>query len=395
MEMLEKKKSNRFRRLATAAAFASLFSYAATLFVTPASNNEIARTYSASLAMLARLALAIMVGFLSAVLFAGWYSDRRGKLPVIFAGCISMTLGLTIFGSAPSFDLLTIASFLMGLGGGLSESTCMALVADLYHESRRTAMANLSQASFGVGAVVSPLVVGWLLRSGINFRIGYFGTALVCAVSAAIAFAALSMRCEIPRVDNNTNTRWKSLIGDSLVMMLALGIMLYVGAEIGQSQWLAVYFRQNLGAKSELAAWSLSFMWFGILTGRVAGALVSKLISEIVLIRLCLIFSALSQSVLLLTNSPVCGLVFVFFLGFFLGPVFPTIVSCASGAHPLQSGTITSIVVAAGALGAAIFPPAIGWAADFIGLKTALWTCMAILLIDAGMFFAMRGECRH
>lgn len=395
MEKPQKRKSDRFRRLATAAAFAGLFSYAATLFVTPASNNEIAQTYGASLGMLARLALAVMVGFLSAVLFAGWYSDRRGKLPTILAGCISMALGLSIFGSASNFDLLTFASFLMGLGGGLSESTCMALIADLYHESHWTAMANLSQAAFGVGAVISPLVVGWLLRLGVDFRIGYFGTAFVCAVSAAIAFAALSMRCEIPCVESDANTRWRDLVGSSLVLMLAFGIMLYVGAEIGQSQWLAVYFRQGLNAKRELAAWSLSFMWFGILTGRVAGALASRLVSEITIIRLCLILSALSQSALLLISSSVWGLVCVFLLGFFLGPVFPTIVSCASGAYPSQSGTVTSIVVAAGALGAAIFPPAIGWTADFVGLKTALWTCMAILLIDAGMFITMRSVCRR
>lgn len=284
----------------------------------------------------------------------------------------------------------------MGLGGGLSESTCMALIADLYHESRRTAMANLSQAAFGVGAVISPLAIGWLLKLGVSFRIGYFGTALVCAISAAIAFSALSMRCETTRVESHINTRWKELIGDSLVLMLAFGIMLYVGAEIGQSQWLAVYFQQGLNAKRELAAWSLSFMWLGILTGRVAGALASKIVSEIALIRLCLILSALSQSaLLLLTDSPIFGLVLVFLFGFFLGPVFPTIVSCASGAYPSRSGTVTSIVVAAVALGAAIFPPAIGWAADFVGLKTALWTCIAILSIDAGMFAAMRSVCRR
>lgn len=364
--------------------------------MTPASNNEIAQTFDASLGMLARLALAVMVGFLSAVLFAGWYSDKHGKLPTILAGCISMMVGLIIFGSASSFNLLIFASFLMGLGGGFSESTCMALIADLYNESRRTAMANLSQAAFGVGAVISPLAIGWLLKLGISFRIGYFGTALICAISAAIAFSALSMRCETTRIESYINTRWQELIVDSFVLMLAFGIMLYVGAEIGQSQWLAVYFKHGLNAKRELAACSLSFMWFGILTGRIAGALASRIVSEIALIRLCLVLAALSQSALLLiTGSPIFGLVFAFLFGFFLGPVFPTIVSCASGAYPLRSGTVTSIVVAAGALGAAIFPPAIGWAADFVGLKTALWTCIAILSIDAGMFAAMRSVCRR
>jgi MFS family permease len=51
----------------------------------------------------------------------------------------------------------------MGLGGGFSEGTAMALMTDLYTGPRRTVMANWSQSMFGFGAIACPLAVGWLL----------------------------------------------------------------------------------------------------------------------------------------------------------------------------------------------------------------------------------------
>lgn len=360
------------------------------LLITPASNNEIARAYHASLTMLAQLALAVMLGFLSAVLFAGVYSDRHGKLPTIFAGCLSMTFGLLLFGSTGSFTILVVAAFMMGMGGGLSESTCMALMSDLYSNERRTAMANLSQASFSAGAVTSPLVIGWLLREGIDFRIGYFASAAVCAASGAITFAAMMMRREKPLGKHGGAVRSRQLIRDPLVLTLALGIMLYVGAEIGQSSWLAVYFERYLKSARSLAAASISFMWLGVGVGRISAAWASKHVSEPNIIRLSLAGAAACQAALLLLSTPIPGVVAVLGLGFFLGPTFPTIVSCAGGAYPERSGTVTAIVVAAGATGAAIFPPGIGRAADAVGLRPALWTCFAILAIDFLIFTALR-----
>jgi OFA family oxalate/formate antiporter-like MFS transporter len=359
------------------------------LFITPASNNEIAREYGASLGMLARLALGVMVGFLSAVLFAGRYSDRHGKLPTIFAGCVSMCAGLALFGVSRNFNVLIVASYLMGVGGGLSESTSMALISDLYHESKRTAMANLSQAMFGVGAVASPLLIGWLLKTGVSFRVGYVGAAGVCGTAAVIAYLALSMRQERP-AGRHESGAGRRMLSDRLVLALTVGIMLYVGAEIGQSQWMAVYFERYLGSTRALAAWSLSFMWFGIMLGRITAAWASKHVSEAGIIRLCLALAAASQASLLLVGGANAGLAAAFSLGFFLGPVFPTVTSCAGGAYPERSGTVTSIVIFGGAMGAAIFPASIGWAADWVGLKLALWTCAAILVIDAAMFLLVR-----
>jgi fucose permease len=381
-----KESDHGFCRLATAAAFASLLSYSIVLLITPAALNEVKRTYAESLTQLGMLQPTMMAGFFTAVIWAGGYSDRRGKLPTLVMGCSAMAAGTLAFGCAPTFALSLAATLLMGIGGGLCESTSMALLGDLYADSMRTSMMNLSQALFGLGAVVSPLAIGALLRAGLNWRLGYFGAAAVCAASAIISLVAMEMRRERIGEPKAREDGWRKLIRDRLVLWLSLGILLYVGAEIGLSNWLSVYFKTELGAPGPQAAASLSFLWVGIGAGRIVAARFAKYVSDFGLVCWTLGLSAGLAAGLVLCRTPIPALATAFALGFCFGPIFPTIVSRAGAAHTDQSGTVTSMVVACASVGAAVFPPVIGRAADSFGLRHALWICVAVLAIDLGMF---------
>ena len=389
----------RFRRLATATAIASLFSYASLLFITPAYNNEISRFYEASLSQLSWLPLALMAGFFVAVLWAGGYSDRHGKLPAIAMGCITMCGGALLFSQTTNFTVATAAVLLIGVGGGLSEGTAMALVCDLHGGPRRTAIANLAQAMFSLGAVASPLMAGILIGMGVSWRYGYVATAAVCAVSAALALGALAMRMEKPVGAREGPSQWRALLSDRLVLLLAVGLLLYVGAEVGQSTWLSVYFKREIGSSGALAASSLALMWLGLGIGRLAINWVAKWSSEMAIIRWSMGLAAASQAALLLAREPVSALTSAFLLGVFLGPVFPTVVSRATSTHPRQSGTVTAIVVACGSVGVGVFSPLIGVLADSIGIGTALWVCFAVLLLGLGVFLRIRpaglGQADH
>jgi len=378
--------NTRFRRLATAAAIASLFSFAALLFITPACNNEISTYYKASLSQLSWLPLAMTGGFFGAVLWAGGYSDRHGKLPALAMGCTAMCAGSVVFSQTTNFNVAVAAVMLIGIGGGLSEGTAMALICDLYGGPRRTAVANMAQAIFSLGAVASPLIAGCLIRMGVNWRYGYVATAAVCAASAALVIGALAMRVEEPVGARECPSQWRALLSDRLVLLLGIGILLYVGAEMGQSTWLSVYFKREIGSSGATAAWSLSLMWLGLAIGRLSINWVAKRSSEMAIINWSMGLAAASQAALLLARDPVSALVSSFLLGVFLGPVFPTVVSHATSIHPRQSGTVTAIVVACGSVGVGVFSPLIGLLADGVGIRAALWVCFGLLLLGLGLF---------
>lgn len=377
-----------FRRLATAAAFASLFAYAIVLIITQSLNNQVQAHYQTSFAQLGWLAPSMMVGFFAAVLVGGHYSDKIGKLPLLLVGCTSMAVGAVIFGSASTFAVAAGAILIMGIGGGFSEGTASALITDLYSGPRRASMMNLAQAAFGAGAVIVPIATGSMIRMGIDWRLAYLATAAICTLAGLATLGAVITRVEKP-VGTNEPGGWRGIMTDPVIIMLSIGIFLYVGAELGQSNWMSVYFRHALGASPSVAAMSVSPLWLGIMVGRLGAAAALRNVSESALLCWVVGLGLIAESALLLVRTPASGLLAAFALGVFFGPVWPTIVSRAGAAYPTRTGLVTGIVVSVGSLGAAIVPAVIGGAADAVGIRRALWICSAIILVNLVVFIKL------
>jgi len=382
----------RFRALATACALLSLVVYAAILCITPASINEIQRTFRASGAQMGRVYWLISLSYFVTVLAGGRLSHRTGKLPIVAAGCLLMAVGAWLFVPAATLPMVFAAAVVMGAGGGLSEGSAMALISDLYGGVRRTAMMNWSQVVFTAGAVGMPLAVAHVISSQWGWRAGYAGAAAACAAAGIVSLFAAATRHEQPHAIHEAQADWGDVLSDRLVIGLSLGIGLYVGAEIGQMAWLAAFFEKDLHSSGPLAARSVALFWVGIGAGRAAGALASHRISDIGLILASTCIGIAAETALLLSRTPEAGLAATVVLGFGLGPVWPTILSFAGAARPRQSGTVMGVVVASGSVGAAVFPPLIGWFSDMTGLRPALGICLALHLANLLLFLWL--QCR-
>ncbi len=332
-----------------------------------------------------------MLGFLSTVVAGGHYGDKRGKLPVMVFGSVMMAGGALLFVWMDNFAGAMFAMFIMGAGGGFAEGVAMAILADLYWGARRTAMLNGAQVVFGFGAVGAPLAVARLLKIGVDWRSGYTGAGAVCLFAALLAFAAFKTGKERPVADHQSSTDGlRELLSDRLIFWLSMGILLYVAAEAGQVNWMAAFFKRDLGASAPLAASSVALFWAGITCGRLTGAWLSQRMADVTLILLFLCVATFLQMVLLLSQSPVVAMVVVFALGFFMGPVWPTILSRASAARPERSGLLFGVIMSFGCIGAAVFPPFMGKASDIVGMRAALWMCFALLLANLCIFVMLR-----
>ena len=379
--------------LGLAAACLSLFAYAAALFITPALNGEIARSFGASLVMLGQLPMVLMAGFIAGVGVAGRAADRFGKLPLVVGGDLGIAAGVLLFATSGDFPTALAANFVVGFGGGLSETSSLALVSDLYEDARRTSMANLSQAMFSFGAVTSPLVVGWMLESGVEWRAGYLCVGALCVAGALLSGVAAIRGIEAARpvrLPPSSTRRGRSFRVGALPW-LAVGAALYVGAEIGQSTWLSLLLERELHAAPAVAAAGLSMLWLGLGVGRLAGGFAARRLRDLTLLRGALVLATAFEVALVLAPGATTALAAAFGLGVCFGPVFPTLVSAATSARPERSGSIMAIVVACGALGGAVFPASIGWVADQAGLRPALWICVALLAVNASIFWKGAG----
>lgn len=122
--------------------------------------------------------------------FAGTWSDRFGRKPVLVAGWVlAVPVPLLLIG-APSWDWVVAANVLLGLSQGLTWSTTVVMKIDLVGPRQRGLAMGFNEAA-GYGAVAVTAVVAGYLAAHYGLRPAPFLLGLCYAVIGLAISAAL------------------------------------------------------------------------------------------------------------------------------------------------------------------------------------------------------------
>ncbi|NPV53599.1 MAG: MFS transporter [Firmicutes bacterium] len=351
--------------------------------ITPASLVSIDGDLRVGLARLGALFLIYFLGFSAVVVFSGIMSDILGRR-VLILGLAIMACGLLGFGFSPSFGLMLVSSFVLGMGCGITEGTVSALVADLNPE-RKGFFLNLSQVFFGLGALLGPFIAGSLVASNLSWRVMYVAT----AVLALVCFGTLA-RQVFPRASGSdepiTVDKLRKLGGDRLFLKLALGMAFYVGSEMGVASWVPTYMATSLSAGAILASSALSLFWGSMIIGRFSAGFVLRYCSEAALVFCCAVAGFALLALAIVVRAPWLALITFFLVGLAYSPIWPTILAYAGGRFGAMTGSAFGALIAAGAIGGMVYPWIIGALADHLGLRIALATALLPILGVAIIF---------
>ena len=325
-----------------------------------------------------RLFPANFLGFVVGVLLCGYLSDRWGRKAVLLIGLAVYAVGLLLFGAAQLYPLALAAALLVGAGSGAMEVVVSALAADLFPE-KRAFVINALQVAFGAGAAVAPTLCRYLLTHGTDWRSLYLGLA---GINLAVFFVFAA--CRIPRTATHESLEVSALreaVKSPAFGTLCLMQALYVGGEVSFFSWLPTYFQKQLPGGALWTGIVGTVFWLAMTLGRF---LLGGVLGRFPLMKLCaisagggVVFSALA----LVGRSPVFVLVGVALTGLFFSGIFTLILAETGERFPHVSGTAFGGVVAAGGLGGAVVPWAVGALADGgLGWRGALGLVPACLL---------------
>ncbi|MFD2169376.1 MDR family MFS transporter [Tumebacillus lipolyticus] len=93
-----------------------------------------------------------------ASLYAGGFSDRYGRKPVMVISLLISVLTMAGFAFAESLIAFAILSIINGIGSSLFAPAANAQIADVVPEERRAEVFALMHTSFNVGVAIGPLV---------------------------------------------------------------------------------------------------------------------------------------------------------------------------------------------------------------------------------------------
>ncbi len=119
---------------------------------------------------------------------AGRLVDRRGRRPVMVAGCLLSASSMLLLAVAPDIAGYLIAMVIFGVGSGLLDVAPAAVVGDVAGKRGGTVVAAFQMAGDG-GAVSGPIVAGWVADTW-SYGAAFWLTTGILAGAATLAARA-------------------------------------------------------------------------------------------------------------------------------------------------------------------------------------------------------------
>ena len=328
------------------------------------------------------------LGYIAGSFAAGRFYDRgRGhRLLLVWASvgvaAIAVVSGLT---SLPS---IVAAFVLLGLAGGVIDVGGNTLVVWSQPVERVGSAMNALHLCFGIGALITPLLVA---RSLI-WNDSPIWVAAVAAIGVVVV-AMLLRPTEVPRRREVAHA--DAVVGSDnrALALVCLFFFMYVGSEVTFGNWLPTYAEQvHLGGASAPALVT-SVFWFGFASGRLAGIWLARRLTLVTMLLGSCVVAAFAVGVLVLFHGHTAIWLLTPLIGFALGPQYPTMM--AYGDQRLRlSGSSTSKIVAASGCGGLLMPLLTGLLLDRRGADALPWTVAIALAITTAVALSvvlMRG----
>jgi FHS family L-fucose permease-like MFS transporter len=329
---------------------------------------------------------------------SGKVVERIGYKRTIVAGLITMGVGAFLFipaASVPSFPLFLTALVILAAGITALQVAANPYVAVLGPPETASSRLNLTQAFNSLGTTIAPFLGSLFILSGaplameemrrlpasqlLAYRLQQASSVKLPYLGLAFTLVALALvvaKFNLPAISTEHSTKTgatSSIWKQRRLVMGAIGIFVYVGAEVSIGSFLVSYMAQPYvgNIPVQIAARYVSFYWGGAMIGRFVG---SGLLQKIRTGTLLGIFAMIAAGLVLLSMLSVGHLAMwsILSVGLFNSIMFPSIFTLGiEGLGPL-TGEGSGILVCA-IVGGAILPELQGILADRIGIHHAFF----------------------
>ena len=319
---------------------------------------------------------------------AGILVKRVGYKAGIVTGLIIAAIGCLLFYPAASMQEYAVflgALFVLASGITILQVAANPYVTALGPQKTAASRLNLTQAFNAMGTTVAPWFGSLLILSAVVHDVGSMDEAQRLAQAESVQFpyillasmllilAAIFSQLKLPVIDAIEDTSGEATDDSAWnhrhLVLGAMGIFMYVGAEVAIGSFLVNFFGlENIaGLNHSDAAKLLTYYWGGAMIGRFVGSVVMQKIAA----GKVLAFNA-GAAVLLLILTIIgegkLAMYAVLLVGLCNSIMFPTIFSlgvAGLGKVTSQGSSILCLAIVGGAL----VPPLQGLLADAIGIQ--------------------------
>lgn len=196
---------------------------------------------------------------------------------LIIAAIACFLFAMTAKNNLP-FTTFLLTLFLLGIGLTFLQIAANPFVSIIGDRQTASSRLNLTQAFNSLGTTLGPALGGYFVFN--YFAKNTIGTDavfvpylfLACLLIAVTVFIYMS-KITYTEQEEELETAKTSIFNKPYVLLGALGIFFYVGAEVSIGSNFVSYMKEMLGKPESVASAFLSYYWGGAMIGRFLGAI--------------------------------------------------------------------------------------------------------------------------
>ena len=320
---------------------------------------------------------AMSLGALVSMPLAGWLDERVGSARIALVALLGGGSSLWLAGVAGSLGALVGALALFGAGFGAVNVAGNAQGIALERAYGRSILSSF-HAAFSAGGLIGAAAGGLAAARGVE------PPAHFAAVAVTLALVAFGAGRLLPRADVGCET-FALVRPPRALLLLGCAAFFTLLAEGAAADWSAVYLRGSLGSTAAFAALGYTAFSMAMVASRLAGDRLDETIGPAALAGGGGVVSATGLAAALAIGTTPAALVGFAAMGAGLGVMVPVIFRTAGTTPGVTPGIGIAAVSTIGFLGFLAGPPAIGIAADVIGLRAALAVVVVASVLAAGL----------
>jgi len=286
-------------------------------------------------------------------------------------GLLIAAIAMFGFSNASAFWMLCLWAIPYGLAAGTIDAALNNYVA-LHFSSRHMSWLH---SFWGVGAVISPYIMGYALTHDLGWETGYFNVSMIQVGIAIVMFASLPLWRKSKGGVPAPEERGKALSLPQILRIRGVKLVLpaffsYCAAEASTMLWAVSYLVLHRGISEEIAAQYGALFFWGVTAGRFLGGFVADKAGDRNMIRgsITIMLTGIIMILLPLETNQV-SLIGLVILGLGCATVYPSIIhSTPANFGAENSRAIIGVQMAGAYTGSTFMPPLLGLIARFTGI---------------------------
>ena len=291
---------------------------------------------------------------------------RFGTGRLTAMSCLLTATALMGMSFAPHYAFLLLLCIPLGLGAGAVDAAINNYVA-LHCEPRHM---NWLHCFWGVGTIISPMVMSAVLAAGMRWTVGYRGVSAMQLALSVVLFSTLKLWQDASAQDGEREAKVltvRQVLSLPGAKQGLLNFTCYCAVESTFMLWSATYLVMARGMDAARAASMGGLFFIGITAGRGVSGFIAMKLKPRQMVRLGQTLMT-AAGVLLLVPGTAVTLAGILLMGLGCAPVYPNIVQDTPRNYGAEnSQAVIGVQMAFAYIGSLFMPTIFGWIASILG----------------------------